>query len=111
MAVYGDQSGATDWDWLLFCVTQEAGETVYPILASARFRPGFSFVRDGSTRYRSILERTGPTTVGLQLPDGEEQLVDDGRIAEFWGDAAGFQLRRPFSTDGYAEFTAVATAR
>ncbi len=109
LAVYADRNTASDPDWLLFCVRRHNGQIVYPTLASGQFVSGFTFLRNDATTYRMIMHRTAEDTVLIQLPDGQVLTTSHDLIREYWGRAAGVQLRRPTNSDGYGSFTAIAT--
>ena len=86
--------------WELFYVPNPIVEP-YPDIASGPLPvvPG---------RQRLVLRRTGPSEVTVTLPDGSSRRVSDPAVAAWWGDQLGWQLRRPFGSDGGAEFTLLA---
>lgn len=103
--------------WQLYAVT-EPDITPYPTIDEGTLAMG-DFDRLGTTTYRVEMHRTGTDQVTLVLPDGSRPVIDDTNvdattglsyINTYWGPKAAWQLRRNFSTDGYAEFTSIGSA-
>lgn len=109
LAVYSRRESRRDYDWSLFMVPHPI-EDPYPVLARGWLRDDFQWTMDGASRYRVYLHRVEPDTVMLQLPDNEVVTQQHPGIATYWGKVTGTQLRRPRTSDGFAEFTAIAAA-
>ena len=108
LALYSRRESRRDYDWSLFMVPNPIQDP-YPVLAQGRLRDDFEWVMDGDYRYRVYLHRLESDRVMLQLPDGQVLTRQHPAIATYWGRVSGTQLRRPHTSDGYAEFTATAT--
>ena len=79
----------------------------YPVIAHGVL--SVPMVEDGATVYRMWMRRQSDNTVILGLPDGQVQIITHTLISHYWGKVAGWQLRRPYSSDGRVEFTSTAT--
>jgi hypothetical protein len=82
--------------WQLFSFVP----TVYTILGQGNLAAPVV-----GTRYRMTMTRTGYNTVVLELPDGSLQTITDPNVSLRWGNQAGWQTRRPATTDGTAVFS------
>lgn len=107
LAVYADHQLGQTYEWALFYVEDPVVDP-YPIIASGMLN--IDMVDDGETRYVMAMRRTGEDTVTIELPDGQVLTYINAAIATYWGNNAGFQIRPAQVTDGWGEFTAIATA-
>jgi hypothetical protein len=106
LAVYAvDSNLDPEVQWELFVVPAD-GTFPYPVLASGGLTVDLD--RSGAKSYAMVLRRTGPDEVTVELPDGSTQVVSDSLIEQNWGDRVGWQLRRPMTSDGAAEFSLTA---
>lgn len=95
--------------WQVLSVPPLRAETASTVLASGVLNLG-EFDRTGETKYRMSLRRSDRLELTVDLPDGNSVVVDAPAIRDYWGSTAGWQLNRPSGTDGFAAFTAIATA-
>ncbi len=95
--------------WQVLSVPPVRAETPDTVLASGVLNLA-DFDRTGDTTYRMALRRTDRLELTVDLPDGNSTVVDAPPIRDYWGSTAGWQLNRPSETDGFAAFTAIATA-
>lgn len=87
--------------WQLFVVPRPIVDP-YPVLASGWLPRGDE---TGRTGYQMSMRWAGRNTVVVTLPDGTRERISDKRLGRYWGDIAGYQLRRSTATDGAAQFT------
>ena len=109
LALYSRRESRRDYDWSLFMVPSPI-QHPYPVLARGWLRDDFAWTMDGAHRYRVYLHRVESDKVMVQLPDGQVITQQHPAIATYWGKVSGTQLRRPLSSDGFAEFTAIASS-
>ena len=109
LALYSRRESRRDYDWSLFMVPDPVQDP-YPVIARGLLREGFVWTMDGASRYRVYLHRIESDKVMAQLPDGQIITQQHPAIATYWGRVSGTQLRRPRVSDGFAEFTAIASS-
>lgn len=96
------QLGVSPTGWTLF-YTYSKTSTSTAIVPLAQGSFAHPLATDGSVVYRmSMAVNVASSSVQITYPGGTRTLSDPA-IAQYWGDLAGFQIRRPSSTDGSAQ--------